>query len=347
MMPARETAYDVFWRRQSLRWLTGEAPDPVALTVPAVVAPGSAVPIDVAARDASFAPVARAVVTLAVRGTDAVRDLGAGADAPGHASARWQADAPGLYQIAADVTDGQHTIGSASRFVLVGGVDPEFVDPRLNEAALRRLSAGTGGEDATPADASRIAALLRRAHAAVPPREVRDLWDNAGRCSSSWGCSPRSGRCGGSGGSGDAPAVAAPAVRARVPRRHPVVGARREPARARRVRCDRGRDLCENVGRAGELMVASLRDRLLPEGPDLRADRRCGRSGVATYGGVCLAPRSSGCGRARGRTTSCSSCSWATGAPTPRAPASTWSDPILEAADGPRLSIDCPGAWCS
>ena len=97
MMPARETAYDVFWR-QSLRWLTGEAPDPVALAVPPVVAPGSVVPIDVAARDASFAPVARAAVTLAVRGTDAVRDLAAEAGAPGRASARWQADVPGLYR---------------------------------------------------------------------------------------------------------------------------------------------------------------------------------------------------------------------------------------------------------
>jgi len=179
MMPARETAYDVFWR-QSLRWLTGEVPDPVSLTVPPVVPPGSVVPIDVAARDASFAPVARAAVTLAVRGTDAVRDLASEAGAPGHTLARWHAEAPGLYEIAADVTDGQRTIGSASRFVLVGGVDPEFVDPRLNEAALRRLTAGTGGEYAAPGDASsRIGALLRRARAAAPRGEVRDLWDNA------------------------------------------------------------------------------------------------------------------------------------------------------------------------
>jgi hypothetical protein len=178
MVPARETAYDVFWR-QSLRWLTGEAPDPVSLTVTPVVPPGSDVPIDVAARDASFAPVAGASVTVAVRGADAVRDLAAEAGAPGRATARWHAEVPGLYEIAADVTDGQRTIGSASRFVLVGGVDPEFVDPRLNEAALRRLAAGTGGEYVAAADASRIGTLLRRARAAAPRREVRDLWDNA------------------------------------------------------------------------------------------------------------------------------------------------------------------------
>ncbi len=33
MVPVRETAYDAFWR-QSLRWLTADAPDPVALSVP-------------------------------------------------------------------------------------------------------------------------------------------------------------------------------------------------------------------------------------------------------------------------------------------------------------------------
>jgi uncharacterized membrane protein len=177
LVPVSDQSYDAFWRR-SLRWLTGEAPDPVSIVAPAVVPPGARVSIDVAARDASFAPVERPSVTLSLRGADAVRDLAAVADGPGRASASWEADAPGLYELAADVRDGDRSLGTASRTLLVGGVDPEFTDPRLNDDALRRIAGGAGGEYVAAADVARIAARLRDAQAASPRREVRDLWHN-------------------------------------------------------------------------------------------------------------------------------------------------------------------------
>jgi uncharacterized membrane protein len=177
MVPVSDKAYDAFWR-QSLRWLAGEAPEAVSIAAPSVVPPGAQVPIDVAARDASFGPVARPAVTLSLRSPDGVRDLAAAAAGPGHATATWQADAPGLYELAADVRDGERPIGTATRTVLVGGVDPEFTDPRLNEDALRRLASGGGGEYVAAADVARIGASLRNARASSARREVRDLWHN-------------------------------------------------------------------------------------------------------------------------------------------------------------------------
>jgi hypothetical protein len=176
MVPARETAYDVFWR-QSLRWLTADAPDPVALAVPSVVAPGTTVPIDVTARDEAFEPIARPAVTITVRSADGARDLSARAGPEGHAVSSWFADSPGLYEVAAEARDGDRALGTASRYVLVGGIDPELTDPRLNDATLRRLAAGAGGAYVASADASTLAARVRDAHA-VARREMRDLWHN-------------------------------------------------------------------------------------------------------------------------------------------------------------------------
>jgi uncharacterized membrane protein len=177
MVPARETAYDVFWR-QSLRWLTAEAPDPVALAVPPVVAPGTTVPIDVTARDDAFAPVTRPSVTLTLRSGDGARDLAARPGTDGHAVSTWLADRPGLYEIAAEARDGDRVLGAASRYVLVGGIDPELTDPRLNDVTLRRIAAHGGGAYVRAADASSLASRVREARASAR-REMRDLWHNA------------------------------------------------------------------------------------------------------------------------------------------------------------------------
>ena len=52
-----DRSYEFFWR-QAARWLSSAAPDPVTLTVPDAPSRGDAIPFDVDARDAAFAPVA-------------------------------------------------------------------------------------------------------------------------------------------------------------------------------------------------------------------------------------------------------------------------------------------------
>jgi hypothetical protein len=63
--------------------------------------------------------------------------------------------------------------------VLAGGTDPEFVDPRRNDAVLRRLGESTGG---ALLDASALTGLpdrIRKAAASPTARLVeRDVWHN-------------------------------------------------------------------------------------------------------------------------------------------------------------------------
>ena len=70
-------------------------------------------------------------------------------------------------------------LGRATVQVLAGGVDPELLDPRRNDAVLRRLAESTGG---APLDADRLdglPALIRKAAAAPTARLVeRDVWHN-------------------------------------------------------------------------------------------------------------------------------------------------------------------------
>src|SRR4029077_16960792 len=55
MVASTDRSYEFFWR-QSARWLTAAAPDPVVLAVPDSPEPGDSIPIEVDARDAAFMP---------------------------------------------------------------------------------------------------------------------------------------------------------------------------------------------------------------------------------------------------------------------------------------------------
>ena len=70
---------------------------------------------------------------------------------------------------------GAGPLGSATAWVLVGGVDTELADPRLDAALLRRLSEATGG-DLLGAD--ELAALPQRIRSsrAQLPLQSRDVW---------------------------------------------------------------------------------------------------------------------------------------------------------------------------
>jgi hypothetical protein len=84
----------------------------------------------------------------------------------------------GIYRLAATASRGTTTVGAASRPVLVGGVDLEMTQPRLNDAVLRRLSAETNGRYVHAGDAHQLPALLRESRAEAGTPEPRDLWHN-------------------------------------------------------------------------------------------------------------------------------------------------------------------------
>ena len=78
----------------------------------------------------------------------------------------------------AEARSGDTALGTATRYVLVGGTDIEMADLALNEPVLQRLAAATSGRYL---QADQIAELpdLLRADAPDPATEMRDLWHNA------------------------------------------------------------------------------------------------------------------------------------------------------------------------
>src|SRR2546426_996431 len=178
MVASSDRAHEFFWR-QAARWLASPSPDPVAITVPDAPEPGDAISIDVDARDATFAPVPDATIdaTLTLPGGAAQPLRLRHADATsGRFTAAIRPEHPGLYRIRAEAHRGAASLGTADRWMHVGGADREFADPRLNEGFLRRVARTSGGRYVRAAEASRIPAFLTSAIPQNAAPERRDLW---------------------------------------------------------------------------------------------------------------------------------------------------------------------------
>jgi uncharacterized membrane protein len=178
MMPSEDRTYELVWR-QIARWITSSSPDPVTISAPPDAEAGEARLIDVDVRDAVFAPVGDAVVDAHLTGPDGqARPLKIGR--AGGASGRYSADAffdrDGLYRVNVEARRGQSPLGSAVRWLYVGGVAREFVDPRLNEPWLRRVARASGGRYVRPAEASQVVGWLQERAPEQAAPQSRDLW---------------------------------------------------------------------------------------------------------------------------------------------------------------------------
>lgn len=178
LLPTSDQSYERFWR-QAVRWLAQSAPDPVRLTLPPAPAPGDAIPISVAARDTSYVPRADATVEIRVTSPTGRVDTVRAVPVPGQDGqfrAAVRATERGVYRVAADARHRQVSLGAPSAAMLVGGVDPEMQDPRLNEDTLKRIATASGGTVFTSGDTARI---LARLDAGLPDAVAavrRDLW---------------------------------------------------------------------------------------------------------------------------------------------------------------------------
>jgi len=94
----------------------------------------------------------------------------------GRFAAAFQPEQAGLYRVHATARRGTTPLGTADRWVYVGGGDREFADPRLNEGFLRRVARASGGRYVRAADASRIVAALQSSVPKDAAPERRDLW---------------------------------------------------------------------------------------------------------------------------------------------------------------------------
>jgi uncharacterized membrane protein len=178
LVSSTDRSYEFFWR-QAARWLVSPAPDPVAVTLPDGPEPGDAISIDVDARDSSFAAVPDAVVdaTIAGPGGEAAPIRMRHAD-PGSSrfTAAYRPDRAGLYRVHAEARRASTPLGTADRWMYVGGADREFADPRLNEGFLRRLARDSGGRYVRAADASQVASWLKSSAPQTSVPEQRDVW---------------------------------------------------------------------------------------------------------------------------------------------------------------------------
>jgi uncharacterized membrane protein len=182
MLPSTDKSYDRFWR-QAVRWLALPATDPVHMVVPAGVGPGEPVTLRVAARTGAFESQRDAVVDLRVTSPDGrLEQLRAAAGHSGEGSApfaaQFQPREAGVYRVVADARTGAGAVGSSAAAVLVGGVDPEMTDPRLNLQVLQRVAMGSGGKLIGDRDTGQLATVLRARVPAAMLSVRRDLWHN-------------------------------------------------------------------------------------------------------------------------------------------------------------------------
>ena len=178
LLPAADRSYEFIWR-QAARWLTSSSPDSFTVMVPDRADTAEAATVTIETRDAAFAPVGDAAIDVRVTAPDGETTASKPRRASGDAS-RSTADVvveqDGLYRVSAEARRGGATIGSAVRWMYVGGVDREFVDPRLNESVLRRVARRSGGRYVRPADVPQIATWLKDAARPDAAPERRDLW---------------------------------------------------------------------------------------------------------------------------------------------------------------------------
>lgn len=182
LLPASDRSYETFWR-QALRWLALPAADRVALAPPTIASTGEAVSVTVSVKTPRFDPQPGAVVDVFVTHPGGrVERLHAGEDErPGEYVTRFIPAQAGVYRLSAEARQSAGLLGSSTTALLVGGVDREMADPRLNVQALRRLAHATGGRVIAPADAAAIRALPDALRAGIPAARrlvTHDLWDN-------------------------------------------------------------------------------------------------------------------------------------------------------------------------
>lgn len=177
MLPSDDRRYETFWR-QALRWLSVAAPEPITIDGGSTMARGQPIAMIAEVRDKNYQPLpdatldARLVDTSNASTPIAVRPLGGGRFA-----LTATANDAGALRVRVEARRAGVPAGEAERWIYVGGADPEFAEPRLNEPFLRRLASGTGGRYVAAANAGTALDDLRRA---MPPNlePVRqDLWN--------------------------------------------------------------------------------------------------------------------------------------------------------------------------
>jgi uncharacterized membrane protein len=176
MLPSTDRRYETFWR-QALRWAAAAAPDPVTLSA----VPLDAATLDVTARvhDATFTPVRDARVRLRVSLPDestteheaTLRD-----GAAGTYGATIGGLPRGVLRIEAVVARGGAELGRSETWTAGVPVDPEFADPRRDDATLSRVARATGGHLVREEEVGALSSSIATRRPAQPVLREHDAW---------------------------------------------------------------------------------------------------------------------------------------------------------------------------
>src|SRR5688572_27902948 len=180
LRPATDNSYETIWR-QLARWITAGAQGPVTIAAMSPTVAGVTDRVSVLVRDENFRPIANAEVAVLITAPNGEkRALTAALSNPqeGRYGVASRFDQLGVYRVEAIASRGTAKVGMVSRPVLVGGVDLEMTQPRLNEAVLRRLSSETQGRYIAAEQADELPSLIRESRVDAGTPEQRDLWHN-------------------------------------------------------------------------------------------------------------------------------------------------------------------------
>lgn len=180
LLPAADTTHELVWR-QLARWVAGGATERIEIPSAAVPLPGTTENVRVLVRDEEFKPVTNAEVSVRViapGGGERTVPAALSDPAEGRYVAAVRFDQPGVFRLVADVRRGGEAFGTATRAMLVGGVDIELAEPALNEPVLRRVAETSGGRYVPAAEASSLAGMIAEIDVGERPTEMRDLWHN-------------------------------------------------------------------------------------------------------------------------------------------------------------------------
>jgi len=180
LQPATDRSYDRFGG-QAARWLSAGAVDQVIVSAEGGQAPGDIVQLDILVRDDAYQPIVEADPVVTIRtpegGDEAIRPVLVDAG-DGRYTGSFEARTSGVYRVDVSVDETEAELGSATEWVLVGGVDTELADPRLAASLLQRLSDATGGDLLALADLETLPQRLLSTACGV------SCWWS--RCSTEW-----------------------------------------------------------------------------------------------------------------------------------------------------------------
>ena len=179
LRPASDASYDRFWR-QTARWLTADALEPITATPPGSVLPGDPVSLPILVRTQEYAPSPQDELRVRVETPDGKTiDIIPSLTDParGLFTARVPAAERGIYRAEVVRTTGTSSAARTELRWLVGGLDRELADPRLNESGLRRLAEASGGRYGTADQGASVAGwAIQAAAVSSRPPEWRDAW---------------------------------------------------------------------------------------------------------------------------------------------------------------------------